>query len=309
MNVWQSSVSIVDSLRTWCAETGGTTLMFEASAAVFIAYLIRQRGRFTWPKAAFESSFANVCLTLLNGAFAPVFAIVMGYVRQVHGWVPLPMLDDGIWVGASPWLTIPLILLAVDFADYWNHRLMHVSKWLWPIHSIHHSDPHPTVLTAGRVHLLEPALMQISYLVLLTWLSLPYEVLGGVAGLRVLHNMYIHINVDWDHGPLRYLIASPRYHRWHHADEPAAYGKNLANIFPFYDVVFGTYYVPGACDLPVGAQGVPTTALKMFAWPFQAWNGLLTRAEAKNTQLVATAESAEPNHETGSESSVALGTA
>ena len=308
MNAWQIGESILNSSQTWLAETSGLVLILEASAAVFIACLIRKRGRFTWPKVAFESSFANILIMLVNGAFAPAVAFVMGYVQRAHGWLPLPTLDDSVWQGMSPWIVVPFILLAVDFADYWNHRLMHVSRWLWPIHAIHHSDPHPTVLTSGRVHFLETVVMQMSYLVLLTWLSLPYEVLGGVASLRVLHNMYTHINVDWDHGPFKYLIASPRYHRWHHADIPAAYGKNLANVFPFYDVIFGTYFVPGPCDVPVGAQGVPTTALSMTAWPIQAWNALLEPAATFESQVAASDEASESSRKADPETPVALGT-
>ena len=271
MTAWQTIVAVFESVRTWSVETGSNTLMFQASAAVLIVYLIRNRGRFAWPREAFDSTFSNILLILLNGAFAPVFVLLMNHVNGAYAWLPIPSLAPTIWNELSPWLSILLALLAIDFADYWNHRLMHASKWLWPIHSIHHSDPHPTVLTVGRVHLLEPAVMQVSYLVLLAWLSLPPDVLASVAGLRILHNMYIHMNVDWDHGPFKYLIASPRYHRWHHANEPAAFGMNLANHFPIYDLLFGTYYVPGTCRAPVGAQGVPIAALPMVVWPFLQW--------------------------------------
>ncbi|MBI1314361.1 hypothetical protein GC176_23950 [bacterium] len=306
MNLWQTGVVIFDAFWNWCAETGATTLTFQASAAVFIVCLIRQRGRFTWPKDAFTSCFANVLMTLVNGAFAPAFAAVMGLLVDAYAWLSFPCLDRTIWQGISPWFSIPLILLAIDFADYWNHRLMHVSKWFWPVHAIHHSDPHPTVLTVGRVHLFEPAVMQFSYLLLLTWLSLPYEVLGGVAGLRILHNMYIHMNLDWDHGPFKYLIASPRFHRWHHADKPAAYGKNLANLFPFYDVLFRTYYAPGTCDVSVGARGVPTTALKMVAWPFQEW-ARLVRTSVTRTRPVGSLEKLPAsNHEERPETPISL---
>ena len=232
--------------------------------------------------------------------------------RCAYGWLSIPSLDKSIWDGVSPWLSIPLVLLAIDFADYWVHRLMHVSKWAWPIHAVHHSDPHPTALTVGRVHLLEAVLMQMTYLLLLAWLSLPYEVLGGVAGLRVLHNMYIHIDVDWDHGPLKYLIASPRYHRWHHADEPKAYGKNLANLFPFYDVLFGTYYMPGTCRIAPGAQGVPTRALEMVAWPLLVWARLLQPRRARQNETGVSAgseDSPEPGEGNGTVRPIVSGVA
>jgi sterol desaturase/sphingolipid hydroxylase (fatty acid hydroxylase superfamily) len=82
-------------------------------------------------------------------------------------------------------------------------------------------------------------------------------------------NAYVHMDVDWGHGPLRLIIASPRFHRWHHADTPELYGKNIANMFPFYDVMFGTYIDPGVCREPMGAIGVPENHfLKLMAYPF-----------------------------------------
>lgn len=286
-------MSALNAITHWLQKIDGTSLMLLASAVVLAVTWIAHRCRRFWSDLAFESCFANLLMILMNGALAPLFAILVGCAEAFYGRLPIPHLDPAIWQGFPVWILMGLVLLAIDFSDYWNHRLMHYSRWLWPIHAIHHSDPHPTVLTTGRVHLLEPFVMQMSYLILLTWLSLPFEVLGGIAGLRILHNMYTHMDLDWDHGPLRYLIASPRFHRWHHADEPAAYGKNLANIFPFLDVIFGTYYVPGTCRAEMGARRVPTRAMDMVAWPILEWNRLIKRRlhkrkQSNNTQAMAT---------------------
>ena len=68
-----------------------------------------------------------------------------------------------------------------------------------------------------------------------------------------------------------------RFHRWHHADVPEAHGKNLANIFPFFDWMFGTYRVPGPCDAPVGAAGIPRNdVVKLTLWPLLEWARLAT---------------------------------
>ena len=83
---------------------------------------------------------------------------------------------------------------AVDFANYWNHRLMH-TRVVWPMHAIHHSDPDVNGLTTYRVHAFEGCLMSCSYVVLLAWLNLPDDALGilsvvlpvSLAGLGVGH--------------------------------------------------------------------------------------------------------------------------
>jgi len=45
-------------------------------------------------------------------------------------------------------------------------------------------------------------------------------------------------------GPLRWVLASPAFHRWHHAARPDAYGKNYAGQLSCLDMLFGTMYLP-----------------------------------------------------------------
>jgi sterol desaturase/sphingolipid hydroxylase (fatty acid hydroxylase superfamily) len=44
--------------------------------------------------------------------------------------------------------------------------------------------------------------------------------------------------------PLRWVIATPQFHHWHHAREPRAYNSNYAGEFPAVDALFGTLYLP-----------------------------------------------------------------
>ena len=69
--------------------------------------------------------------------------------------------------------------------------------------------------------------------------------IGIVFGpLVALHAIFQHANVRWHFGPLRWVVASPAWHRWHHAVEPEAIDKNYAGLFPFYDRIFKTAYFP-----------------------------------------------------------------
>ena len=48
--------------------------------------------------------------------------------------------------------------------------------------------------------------------------------------------------------------------------------KNLANVFPFYDLMFGTYYCPGKCEAEMGTARTPTNnPFKLITWPFVEW--------------------------------------
>ncbi len=252
-----------------------------AMAFVLAAILIGAALRRTDPgrlRAKFKNYSATTLLYFINlFAFAPFVLLAGDTIRSAYNAVGLPQLDPAIWTGVSPWILVPVALLAYDFADYWSHRIMHKS-WLWPVHAIHHSETEMTGLTTYRVHFLEPIIMGTAYIVLLTWLGLPENILGYGAILVSLHNVYVHMDLDWGHGPFRLLLASPRYHRWHHANAPEAYGKNLANIFPFWDVLFGTYYLPGVCRKPLGVDGMAEyDVVKLVLYPFRQWGGLLMR--------------------------------
>ena len=252
-------------------------------ALLVLAFSLLRGGWRRWPEQAFRSCVTNLSLMLSNNYFGQLAILLMIWAQASYNHFGFPHLDTEIWSSVPSWLMALIALLAMDFADYWCHRILH-TKWFWPIHSIHHSDTHVTVLTTARVHFLESFAMKLTYIVLLGWLGFPPGVLGGVSALLLIHNMYTHIDVDWGHGPLKYLLASPRYHRWHHANAPEAFNKNLANVFPFYDVLFGTYYVPGTCHSQMGADGVPTdNVIALITWPITEWLRLAGGWVAKGT--------------------------
>jgi len=49
---------------------------------------------------------------------------------------------------------VALIILAADFVLYWEHRLYHEAKPLWPIHAVHHSVENLDWLAGSRGHFL-----------------------------------------------------------------------------------------------------------------------------------------------------------
>jgi sterol desaturase/sphingolipid hydroxylase (fatty acid hydroxylase superfamily) len=243
--------------------------------------------RLSWSRRTVAGVLTTLSLFHVNFLFVPVVWLASEKIKELYGALGIPAVPTEVWTGVPVWLMVPFAILAQDFANYCNHRLMHTA-WLWPVHAIHHSDPDVTGLTAYRVHMLEGLVMWTSYTVLLTWLGLPADVIGLGAIFLVLHNIYVHINVDIHHGPFELALASPRYHRWHHADVEEAHGKNLANVFPFYDWAFGTYYNPGRCDERVGAEGVPENdVVQLLLFPLQAWARMIMAGVARIAERTA----------------------
>jgi sterol desaturase/sphingolipid hydroxylase (fatty acid hydroxylase superfamily) len=240
--------------------------------AVFIAANFVRRGfRLRWSPLAVKGTLATLAIVVVNGFFAPFVITLAKAFQHAYDRLGIPQVDADFWSAMPAWVVVPFAIFAYDLVNYWGHRAMH-TRWLWPMHAIHHSDPELTAFTTFRVHAFETLFGLGAFTLLLTWLGLPEDVLGGAAILLGLHNSYQHMDLDWGHGPFRLVIASPRYHRWHHADTPEAYGKNLANVFPFLDVLFGTYHVPGRCEHPVGAKGVPKNDVtKLMLFPLVEW--------------------------------------
>lgn len=228
-------------------------------------------------KHAAENTVASVWVAMLNLVALILFVEdINRFAQKAYAALGIPTLDPNVWNTVPPVLACLLAVVAKDFADYWSHRAMH-TKWGWATHAAHHSDTHVNAFTGFRIHFLEAMLMTLYYVILLTWLQLP-ALIPIMALFYTLHGMYVHMDLPFNHGPLKYLISSPVYHRWHHADEPAAYGKNLANIMPIYDVIFGTYYNPGPCNAPMGAlkSGIEDkNPFKIMVYPFQNWVGLI----------------------------------
>lgn len=233
--------------------------------------LVKGRAAVRWSMGMLKSGGVNFGLFASNTMFG-VFVFLGGdWLTQSWKSLGAPQLDSAVWATMPFWLVVLIATLSRDFVDYWNHRLLH-GNLLWPVHAVHHSDPDLNFTTTFRVHFLEPLVMKVSYLLLISWMALPSAAAAAPIAILLIFNMYLHADLDWDHGPLRKVIASPRYHQWHHAEDPNAYNKNFANVFSFWDVLFGTFYCPGKCNVPYGFEGSPNhDFVSLWVLPFKMW--------------------------------------
>jgi len=196
-------------------------------------------------------------------------------------------LDDvrlGAFTGFGPlsrqpvWLQAIQIYLLVDFFAYWTHRLFHRGQW-WPFHAVHHSSEDLDWLGSLRVHPVNDLVNKLAQATPVLLLGYNPLVTLSTAPFFTFYAIFLHANVNWDFGPLRSLIATPVFHRWHHSREPEAWDKNYAGLFPVWDRLFGTYYMPrnrwptnfGICE------PMPTGFISQLWAPF-AW---LRRKERK----------------------------
>jgi lathosterol oxidase len=97
-----------------------------------------------------------------------------------------------------------------------------------------------------------------------------------------VQSVFIHANVNFRFGPLRYLIATPQFHHWHHGVEREAIDKNFAIHLPLLDLLFGTFHLPGERwpkGYGVHPNDVPDSYLAQWVYPF--WPGKKRQPEPK----------------------------
>jgi len=160
------------------------------------------------------------------------------FARFVH-------LDFQQAVAAQPyWLQFLEILLVIDFTTYWVHRAFHKLPWLWNFHAIHHSSRELDWLAGSRIHLLDAFVTRAAGFTPVFVFGFAQPALFAYVAFVSLHAVYIHSNTRWRLPLLRWIIATPEYHHWHHTSDEEGLDKNFAVVFPLYDRLFGTLHLP-----------------------------------------------------------------
>jgi sterol desaturase/sphingolipid hydroxylase (fatty acid hydroxylase superfamily) len=143
---------------------------------------------------------------------------------------------------------------------------------MWRFHAVHHSSTQLDWLSALRVHPVNDVLSKLTPAVVLAVLGFPLKMAAGYTVFLTAYTILLHANVSWSFGPLRYLIASPLFHRWHHTREHEGQETNFAPLFPLIDIVFGTFHMPaGERPSRFGTvfTSVPRTFLGQLLFPFR----------------------------------------
>jgi sterol desaturase/sphingolipid hydroxylase (fatty acid hydroxylase superfamily) len=164
------------------------------------------------------------------------------------------------------------VLLLGDLIGYWTHRLFH-RRWLWPFHAVHHGSTQLDWLSSVRLHPVNDLLSRVTAVIPILLLGFSPGVLAAYVPFLTFYAILLHANVPWTFGPLRYLLASPAFHRWHHTSEEEGRDKNFAGLFAFLDLAFGTFYMPRGRQperFGLDREEVPPGLLAQLAYPFRS---------------------------------------
>ncbi|MEP0272981.1 sterol desaturase family protein [Ekhidna sp.] len=157
------------------------------------------------------------------------------------------------------WAHLLLGFIVRDFVQWWTHRLLHRSAFLWEFHKVHHSVKEMGFAAHLRYHWMETIIYRtIEYI--------PLALIGiGLRDFFVIHiftlvvGHFNHSNFKLNLGPLKYVFNNPQMHIWHHVKalpEDRSYGVNFGLTLSIWDYLFKTSYIPeNGRDIELGFPG------------------------------------------------------
>lgn len=185
---------------------------------------------------------ANLGFGVLGGVVG--FALSAVFPVSAALWAE----DAGIgllrWLAVPPWLALPLAILLLDLAVYWQHRWMHAVPWLWRLHRLHHRDPAMDLTTGVRFHPGEIVVSGLYKAALVVALGVSplgavvFEIWLGAASLWEHANLRLPPPLD---RRLRHVLVTPAMHLVHHGCDRADIDSNYGFSTSLWDRLFGSY--------------------------------------------------------------------
>jgi sterol desaturase/sphingolipid hydroxylase (fatty acid hydroxylase superfamily) len=165
------------------------------------------------------------------------------------------------------WFQAILYLVGTDFLLYWSHRAFHVGA-LWKYHAVHHASEDLEWISAARFHPLNLMFGAAAADIMALLCGISPQIFVVMGPVNTLLSCLVHANLNWTFGPLRHVIASPVFHRWHHDEK--TYDRNFAGTLSLWDWMFGTFHMPqGALPQSYGIddKAMPEGLLAQIVYP------------------------------------------
>lgn len=213
----------------------GSAIIFMALEKLFPKYREQLIMRPEWSVDMFYFCFNHLAISAIL-----VFA---NYHTSHFSWAISPSVQDSVQ-SLSTLTQVVLIVLCADFVLYWEHRVYHEVKFLWPIHAVHHSIENIDWLAGSRGHFIQVFSERAMVMIPLYLLGADQLALNIYVTFAALQAILIHCNVDIPFGPLKYIFVTPQFHHWHHSSEKPAIDTNYSAHTVIFDRIFGTYHLP-----------------------------------------------------------------
>ena len=201
-------------------------ILFEAGYAAWKKKSLYQKED-TWGSIGlFIGNF--IVVSLSHGLILSFYIFLYQFnILNIADYLP----DWAVWVVA---------FLIIDFVFYWYHRFSHRVRFLWAIHMNHHSSTEMNFLVSLRQGWFNP-LSKVSFFWIIPVFILDPTIMLTVGAVSTLYGILTHTKLVDKLGILEYILVTPSHHRAHHGSNKEYLDKNYANMFIFYDFLFGTF--------------------------------------------------------------------
>ncbi|MGF1747837.1 sterol desaturase family protein [Vibrio cionasavignyae] len=182
--------------------------------------------------------------SILLAAIMPLLAIDAAYLAQQNNIGLFNQFDAISHSELAQWVLIPLCVVLLDGAIYFQHLIFHRVPILWRLHRMHHSDRDIDVTTGARFHPIEIILSMIIKIALILLLGVPplavllFEIILNASAMFNHSNGFLPLSVD---RTLRKWIVTPDFHRVHHSVIAKETHSNFGFFLSIWDQLFGTY--------------------------------------------------------------------
>jgi sterol desaturase/sphingolipid hydroxylase (fatty acid hydroxylase superfamily) len=275
MDEWLAPLTAAaHAVQAWplLAGVGQAALIY---SGFFLVVLVAERRAGADVRRYWSRNFANdVAYTLFykGGIFNVVLLAATTNALELHlGAIRLGLMKDLAWpVGLA------VFWVGGDFAMYWWHRLQHANRFLWALHSVHHSQTQLNLFTAWRRHPLENLILTVLIFFGFFHLVLGVPTRGWMPLAAAITSLTAiqHAQLDWRFGILHRVVVSPRFHAFHHSTDPAHANANYGFLFSAWDYLFGTAVAEQPRPRRFGIVGIDfhESLLEQLVTPFRlAW--------------------------------------
>lgn len=233
--------------------------------------------------------------------FTDLFYVVLS--ATVISWLTQTLAEDPLlaakaalgistkWMATVPWLAqVAMVIVILEFGQYWMHRLMHNWTPFWLTHAPHH---HLTQLNAAKGAVGNPIELFLISLSVLAFFD--FDKTALFAGLNTMNVIatFAHANVRSD-PPIWYsfFFTTIRHHSLHHSTDYEATRCNYGNSLILLDRMFGTFR-EGEAALVGQDERKRLSIWEQTVFPFQPLIARLKTGHAdKNTDAVGGATTA-----------------
>lgn len=147
-----------------------------------------------------------------------------------------------------------------DLITYFTHRALHKYAFLWRFHKVHHAIIDVSIYNSYQ-HIVERLFVaSVNAIVLAPIVIINPTMPAFIIWYLTIHAAFIHSELKFlNYGIFTNIIGNPMIHRAHHNSDEKYRDKNFAFMFPFIDMIFGTFVKPDPNDFygPFGVKNNP----------------------------------------------------